>query len=56
MQFDSLAAFIDMAGHGQYVWMAYAITLGTWLGLVIAPMLKRKRLIRAILLAKSLEE
>lgn len=27
MQFDSLAAFIGMDGHGLFVWLAYGISL-----------------------------
>ena len=27
MQFDSLAEFIAMGGHGLYVWLAYGATL-----------------------------
>jgi len=27
MQFDSLAAFIDMGGYSFYVWLSYGVTL-----------------------------
>lgn len=27
MRFDSLSAFIQMDGHGLYIWAAYGITL-----------------------------
>ena len=42
MQFDSLAAFMSMEGHGIFVWSVYAITLVVMLLLVSAP-LRRNR-------------
>lgn len=45
-QFESLAAFIAMGGHGPYVWISYAVTLLTLIWLVIAPIRGRRRLLK----------
>ena len=42
MQFDSLAAFISMQGHGIFVWSVYAISLLVMVGLVVAPLRKNR--------------
>ncbi len=36
-QFDSLNAFIDMAGHGAYVWVSYGVSLAIMIYLVVKP-------------------
>ena len=41
-QFESLADFIAMNGHGPFVWAAYAITLAALIFLVVSPVLQRK--------------
>lgn len=41
MQFDTLAALLDMGGHGAYVWSAYGISLLVLAANVILP---RRRL------------
>jgi len=38
MYFDSIAAVIDMNGHGLYVWLAYAITVTLLFWLLWAPL------------------
>lgn len=43
-QFQSLNDFIQMAGHGPYVWACYLITLVALVYLAIAPIRKRKSL------------
>ena len=43
MQFDSLAAFMSMEGHGVFVWSVYAITLVVMLLLVSAPLRKNRQ-------------
>lgn len=43
MQFDSLAEFIAMGGHGPYVWSVYAITTVVLVALVVAPLRRRRR-------------
>jgi heme exporter protein D len=46
MSFDSFSAFVDMGGHGLYVWSAYAITLAVLGYNILKPMLMRKNIIR----------
>ena len=41
-QFESINDFIQMGGHGYYVWSAYLISLSVLIWLVVSP-LKRKR-------------
>ena len=48
MYFESVSAAIDMAGHGGYVWSAYAISLVVIGYLLIAPRLRAQRLQRQI--------
>ncbi len=43
MQFDSLAEFVAMGGHGLYVWMAYGATLAVLLGSTIALRVARRK-------------
>lgn len=45
MFFDSFAAFIEMGGHGLYVWLAYSIALVVVLYNVISPILRKKQFI-----------
>ena len=56
MQFESLAAFIDMAGHGRYVWLAYGVSFAVVLALVLHPVLKRRRLQKALRLVAMMEQ
>jgi len=37
MYFESIAAAMDMDGHGVYVWLAYAITVSLLIGLLWVP-------------------
>ena len=48
MQFDSLAAFAQMGGHGLYVWSAYGLSL---LVLAVNALLPRRS--RAALLREA---
>ena len=43
MYFTTLNELWSMAGHGAYVWAAYAITAATLLGLLWTPLAGRKR-------------
>lgn len=43
MQFDSLQAFFEMAGHGPFVWAAYALTFVILLSLCTAPIMKMRK-------------
>ena len=47
-QFDSLADFLTMDGHGIYVWTSYAITLMV-MAWVIARPVRRARRLRQVL-------
>lgn len=47
-QFDSLAAFIDMAGHGPYVWLSYLFTVLVLVWLVASPLMRARRLRAAL--------
>lgn len=46
MQFESLSEFINMGGHGLYVWLAYALGVSVFLVNVFSPAMKRKTLLR----------
>lgn len=45
-QFESLAAFWVMNGHGPYVWGAYAITAVVLSFLLVSPFLQRRAFFR----------
>ncbi|MFT5083810.1 MAG: heme exporter protein D [Lentisphaeria bacterium] len=42
-QFDSLSEFLSMKGHGQYVWLAYGVTILAFVNLVVFHKLARKK-------------
>ncbi|WP_185236050.1 heme exporter protein CcmD [Teredinibacter franksiae] len=46
-QFADFQAFIAMGGHGIYVWLCYGIVITGLLGLVIAPVINRKKFIKS---------
>lgn len=46
MFFDSFSEFLAMGKHGFYVWLCYGITLVVIVANVMAPILKRKKLIQ----------
>jgi heme exporter protein D len=46
MQFDSVAAALEMAGHGPYVWTVTLITLAVVTGLLLLPVLRSRRFIQ----------
>ncbi|MFT4712617.1 MAG: heme exporter protein D [Candidatus Azotimanducaceae bacterium] len=37
MYFDNFAEFVDMGGHGVFVWSCYAIVLVTLVGNILQP-------------------
>lgn len=41
-QFESLAGFWQMAGHGPYVWACYALTFVCLTMLLLAPLRRRR--------------
>lgn len=45
-QFESLADFMAMSGHGPYVWASYAITFIALIFLLVNPLLQKKALIK----------
>lgn len=45
-QFESIADFIAMNGHGPYVWAAYAITFAVLIYLLVSPLLQKKTFIK----------
>jgi len=47
-QFESLADFANMAGHGPYVWASYAVTVIALLALVMVPTIKQRQLLSRI--------
>ena len=53
MQFETFAAFLDMGGHGQFVWLAYGITIVVLAGNWIWSGMKRSTILEA---QKQLEE
>ena len=48
MYFDSLANAFIMDGHGLYVWTAYLVAIAVIVIMLIAPVLRRKRLLRVL--------
>lgn len=45
-QFESLADFMAMSGHGPYVWASYAITFIALIFLVVNPVLQQKKVMK----------
>ncbi len=48
MYFDSIHAALVMDGHGAFVWAAYAITALVLVYLLLAPVLRSRRLRREL--------
>ncbi|MEZ5523920.1 MAG: heme exporter protein CcmD [Pseudomonadales bacterium] len=44
MYFESFSDFLAMGGHAKYVWIAYGIALVVFAFNILAPIIKRKRL------------
>ncbi len=47
MSFDSFSAFLNMGGHGFYVWSAYALTVIVLAYNIVRPIFMRKNIIRS---------
>ena len=45
-QFESLQAFIEMNGHGIYVWPCYIFVFAVLIGLTLSPILSQKALLK----------
>jgi heme exporter protein D len=48
MYFNSLAAALQMDGHGAFVWSAYFITIGVVAIMVYAPRRREQRFLRQL--------
>ncbi len=48
MYFDSLAGFIDMEGHGLYVWLAYGVFLMVILWNLAVPVIERSQVLKSV--------
>ncbi len=55
-QFDSVSAFMEMGGHGPYVWACYALTLAAMVFLVAKPFIEKKALRDAALREARLQQ
>ncbi|MEN0037739.1 MAG: heme exporter protein CcmD [Cellvibrio sp.] len=45
-QFESIADFIAMNGHGPFVWASYAITFAVLVFLLVSPVLQKKAFVK----------
>lgn len=43
MYFDTFAEFVDMGGHGFFVWSCYAIVLVVLVGNILQPMRETRK-------------
>lgn len=48
MEFSTLNEFIEMGGHGFYVWLSYGLTAIVILFNVIRPLRQRSQLVRQL--------
>ncbi|MDX1319426.1 MAG: heme exporter protein CcmD [Oceanospirillum sp.] len=46
MYFDSFSEFLNMGGHGLYVWMAYGLTAVLLTVNVVLPIMHKRQLIK----------
>lgn len=46
MHFDSFADFINMGGHGLYVWLAYGLTTVLFVINFVFPVLHKRQLVK----------
>jgi len=44
VSFESFADFIDMGGHGLYVWMSYAIALVVIVMNIVNPLMQKRQI------------
>jgi heme exporter protein D len=47
-QFESIQEFIQMGGHGPYVWSAYVISLSVLIWLIVSPLRRKAKLLKDI--------
>lgn len=55
-QFDSIADFVVMNGHGAYVWASYGVTFAVLIFLLVSPLLQKKALIKQLQKTQKLEK
>jgi heme exporter protein D len=48
MYFASFESFLNMGGHGLYVWLSYGVGLLVFFIAFVSPILKRKRIIQEL--------
>ncbi|MCJ8298261.1 MAG: heme exporter protein CcmD [Pseudomonadales bacterium] len=48
MQFSTWIEFIEMGGHGLYVWLSFAIAIGVISINVLQPWMSQKKLIESL--------
>ena len=48
MQFDTWVEFIDMGGHGLYVWLSFAIAAGVISINLLQPWMAQKKLLESL--------
>ncbi len=46
LQFESFSEFLNMGGHGLYVWLSYALGIAIISANLILPVFKRKELLK----------
>ncbi len=46
MFFESFSAFVDMGGHGFYVWVSYLLALVLFVFNVVVPVLGKKQYLK----------
>lgn len=46
MYFESWEAFINMGGHGLYVWLSYGVGLCVFMAALISPLVRRKYIMK----------
>ncbi|GGK73075.1 heme exporter protein CcmD [Amphritea balenae] len=44
MSFETFAEFIDMGGHGLYVWLSYAIALVVIVLNIVNPLMQKRQI------------
>lgn len=44
MSFESFADFIDMGGHGLYVWLSYAIAVAVIAINIVSPLMHKRQI------------
>jgi heme exporter protein D len=55
-QFESIQDFISMSGHGPYVWISYGVTLVVMAYLLVGPLMRKKRVKKAVQIQQSRAE